>query len=123
MLGKEDCEKSIGLLRDYGTVYFPLMMMFPVFPDDALVMMAGVMKMKLAWFIPSVLIGRSIGIATIIYGMNLIPFNTFEFYDWIVFLTVCLFWVTTLFKYIGKINVKFLKFKKKFNELESQSRE
>ena len=77
ILGKDDCEKSLNLLRTRGTVYFPLMMLFPIFPDDALVMIAGVTKMKLRWFIPSIILCRGVGVATIIFGMSIIPFDSF----------------------------------------------
>ena len=74
LLGEEDTEKALGLLRDNGTVYFPLMMMFPVFPDDALTMVAGTIRMRLVWFIPSIVIGRGVGTASIIFGMaELLP--------------------------------------------------
>ena len=107
LLGAEDCEKSLELLRNKGTIYFPLMMMFPIFPDDALVMIAGTLKMKLRWFIPSIVIGRGIGIAAIVFGFSIIPFNEFTtVYDWIVFITVCIFWVIMLFKLAHKFNEK-----------------
>ena len=105
LLGEEDCEKSMTLLRNKGTVYFPLMMMFPVFPDDALVMIAGVTKMKLSWFIPSIVLCRGIGIATIVFGVSLIPFDSFtSLYDWFVFITVCAFWLIVIFYLAGKLN-------------------
>ena len=109
-LGKEDCEKSIKLLRSKSTIYFPLMMIFPVFPDDALVMIAGTMKMKLRYFIPSILLGRGFGVFTIVFGFSLIPFDKFTTpYDWIVFITVCLYWISVIFKLAEKINVKINK--------------
>ncbi len=105
MLGKEDCEKSLELLRDKSTVYFPLMMLFPIFPDDALVMIAGTLRMKLRWFIPSIIIGRGLGIAMIVFGFSIIPFNEFNgVYDWLVFITVCLFWLIMIFKGAHKLN-------------------
>ena len=55
LLGEEDCNKSLDLLETKSTIFFPLMMLFPVFPDDALVMIAGTIKMKLKWFIPSII--------------------------------------------------------------------
>ena len=107
LLGAEDCEKSLELLRNKGTIYFPLMMMFPIFPDDALVMIAGTLKMKLRWFVPSIVLGRGIGIAAIVFGLSIIPFNEFTtVYDWIVFITVCIFWVIMLFKLAHKFNEK-----------------
>ena len=108
LLGKEDCEKSLNLLRTRGTVYFPLMMLFPIFPDDALVMIAGVTKMKLGWFIPSIIICRGVGAATIIFGMSVIPFDTFtSSYDWLILLTVCFFWIMEIFQLASKVDVYF----------------
>ncbi len=91
LLGEEDTEKALGLLRDNGTVYFPLMMMFPVFPDDALTMVAGTIKMKLTWFIPSIVIGRGIGTASIIFGMAAFLPAMEKTYDWFILITILMF--------------------------------
>ena len=110
LLGEEDCNKSLDLLETKSTIFFPLMMLFPVFPDDALVMIAGTMKMKLRYFIPSILLGRGFGVFTIVFGFSLIPFDKFTTpYDWIVFITVCLYWISVIFKLAEKINVKINK--------------
>lgn len=107
LLGEEDCNKSLDLLETKSTIFFPLMMLFPVFPDDALVMIAGTIKMKLKWFIPSIIIGRGIGIATIVFGFSLIPFEEFTtLYDWIVFVTVCVVWMFVIFHFANKLNKK-----------------
>ena len=107
LLGEEDCQKATTILRNKGTVYFPLMMLFPFFPDDALVMISGVSKMSLKWFLPSIFIARGIGIATIIFGLSIIPFDKFtSLYDWIVFITVCAFWLIVIFYLAGKLNKK-----------------
>ena len=112
MLGKEECVKSLELLRTRGTVYFPIMMLFPVFPDDALVMIAGTTKMRLGWFIPSILICRGIGISTIIFGLDIVPFETFKTYDWLIFATVCIFWFNEMFKLANKLDRYFEKKRK-----------
>lgn len=118
VLGKEDCEKSLKLLSNKGTVYFPLMMVLPVFPDDALVMIAGTMKMKMRWFIPSIVLGRGIGIATIIFGFSFIPFNEFNgIYDWLIFFTICLVWMEILFRAAKALNKKMDEKNKKENEM------
>ena len=107
ILGEEDCDRSLTLLRHKSQVYFPLMMLFPLFPDDALVMMAGTIKMKLKWFIPSIIIGRGIGVATIVFGLKIVPFEEFtSLYDWVLFLSLCLFWIMVVFKLAGKLNDK-----------------
>ncbi len=98
MLGKEDCDKAIKLLRNRGSVFFPVMMLFPMFPDDALVMMSGMLKMNLGWFFPSILIGRGIGIATIIFGISIVPFEKFtEWWHWALFVLVCAILVAAIF--------------------------
>ncbi len=114
MLGSEDCEKSLTLLRNRGTVYFPIMMLFPIFPDDALVMLAGTTKMRLSWFIPSIVLCRGIGAATIIFGLDLIPFDRFTgVYDWIILITLIFFWVREIFKLANKVDRYFEKKRKK----------
>ena len=104
-LGEEDCEKALGLLRDKGTVFFPLMMMFPIFPDDALVMVAGTLKMSLKWFIPSIILGRGIGIATIIFGVSSVPFDKFtSVWHWIAFIAICAAFIFGVFFLAFKFN-------------------
>ena len=117
MLGEEDCEKSLGLLRDKGTVYFPIMMMFPVFPDDALVMIAGTLKMSLKWFIPSIIIGRGLGIFTIIFGLSIVPFDKFTtVWHWIGFILLCAVGIALVFYFANKLN-KMMDEKKRRNDV------
>ena len=107
ILGKEDCEKAMSILNTKTMIYFPLCMAFPVFPDDALVMLAGTINMKLNWFIPSIVLGRGLGIFTIVFGVTLIPFKEFTtFYDWFVFITVCIVWMYVIFSFAGKLTAK-----------------
>lgn len=121
LLGKEDCDRSIDILRSKSTVYFPLAMMFPIFPDDALVMMAGTLKMKMKVFIPSIIIGRGIGIATIVFGFSIIPFDQFTtMYDWLVFITVCGIWIYIIFRLAHKLSEKIEKSHK--HNLENQDK-
>lgn len=90
LIGENDCEKASLLLNNKGAVYFPIMMVFPMFPDDALVMIAGTLKMSLKWFIPSIVIGRGIGIATIVFGLGNIPYEKFNTpWHWIGFVLIC----------------------------------
>lgn len=107
MLGEKDCQKASELLEVKSIVYFPLMMLFPAFPDEALTMIAGTIKMKLRFFAPSVLLCRGVGIFTIVYGINIIPFKEFNgLYDWIVFITVCLVWLYIILHNANKLSRK-----------------
>lgn len=112
MLGQEDCDRSIDLLRNKGTVFFPVMMLFPMFPDDALVMISGTLKMKLSWFFPSIILGRGVGIATIIFGLSIVPFEKFtEPWHWVAFIGLCAVAVVGIFLGALKFN-KFMQNRK-----------
>ena len=119
ILGEKDCERASELLNHKGAIYFPLMMLFPLFPDDALVMLAGTFRMSLKWFIPSIIIGRGVGIATIIFGLTIIPFDRFtSFWHWFFFVLVCLVAVAIVF-YLAHLLNKYLESKREKNAEES----
>jgi len=106
IIGKDNLEKATKLIREKGQIYFPLMMMFGGFPDDALVCVAGIIKMNLWFFIPSVIIGRSIGIASIVFGLNFIAMlgidSPLGWFKLIVFGVIGLVLVLKLGKIISK---------------------
>lgn len=113
MLGEKDCQRASELLNHKGAVYFPLMMLFPFFPDDALVMIAGTLRMSLEWFIPSILVGRGIGIATIVFGLGSIPYEKFTTpFHWIIFIALTLAFMAGMFYLAYRFN-KFLEKKSK----------
>ncbi len=105
LLGEADCQKASDLLNDKGLIFFPLMMMFPLFPDDAIVMISGTLKMSLKWFIPSVIIGRGIGIMAITFGLTNIPFDRFTTpWHWIVFILACAIGILLVFFAAFRLN-------------------
>lgn len=106
MMGEKDCDRALTLLRNRGTVYFPLLMMFPTFPDEALTMIAGTLKMSLKWFVPSILIGRGIGIAAITFGLSSVPFDKFTTpFHWIGFILGCAILIVAVFYGAHRLNV------------------
>lgn len=112
LLGEKDCEKASDLLNNKGLIFFPVMMLFPAFPDDALVMVAGTLKMSLKWFIPSIVVGRGIGVATIIFGLAIVPFEKFTtVWHWIIFILLCAIGIAAIFLLAAKLN-KYLEKKK-----------
>ena len=87
LVGKEDADHALDLLRDKGTFFFPVMMLVPFFPDEALTMVAGTVRMRLSWFLPSIFVARGIGIATIVFGISAIPFDRFTSpWHWVLFI-------------------------------------
>ncbi len=86
ILGKENCQKADELLNHKGIAFFPVMMLLPLFPDDALVMIAGTINMSMKWFLPSIILGCGIGVASIIFGFGSIPYERFTTpLHWILF--------------------------------------
>lgn len=119
LLGEEDCEKALALMNK-GKIFFPIMMMFPIFPDDALVMVAGTMKMKLSWFIPSIVLGRGVGIATIVFGLSLVPFDKFtSVWHWVLFIAAWALLIVAVIFVAYRFN-KYLHKRKAQGEKENQ---
>ena len=113
IIGEEDCRKASELLNNKGLIYFPMMMMFPVFPDDALVMVAGTLKMSLKWFVPSIIFGRGIGVVTIVFGLSIVPFDKFtSIWHWVLFILICALGIFAIFFAANKFN-KYLEKKNK----------
>ncbi len=116
IIGEEDCKKASELLNNKGLIYFPMMMMFPVFPDDALVMVAGTLKMSLKWFIPSIVIGRGIGVATIVFGFSIVPFDKFTSpWHWVLFILACALLIAAVFFAANRFN-KYMEKKRNSGE-------
>ena len=113
LIGEEDLEKATKLIKDKGQVYYPVMMAIGGFPDDALVCIAGIIKMNFLYFSLSTFIGRGIGVAFTVFGISLIPFETFDsLWDWIICITVIVFWLIVLLYICNKIT-KYLDKKRK----------
>lgn len=92
--GEGSTDKAMAVIREKGTVYFPATIILPGFPDDALCMVAGAIRMNPWFYAISILVCKAIGVATIVWGVGVVPFDSFtSLWDWLVFLTVCLVWV------------------------------
>ena len=77
-------------------------------------MIAGTLKMSLKWFIPSIIIGRGIGVATVVFGLGAVPFEKFtSLWHWILFVGVCAIGIAFVFYISHKLN-KWMDEKRKF---------
>ena len=107
LIGDDEYESAYQLVREKGVVYVPFMYLLPLFPDDAICMVCGTMKMN--WFIHTlyIVLCRGIGCATIVFGINLIPYQTFTtFYEWFVLGAVLIVYLFILFKIARFIDKK-----------------
>lgn len=70
---EEEYEKWLSVLKSKKTniVYF-LTILFPIFPDDILCLIAGSIKMNFWWYFVANLIGRAIGLVTFMFVFKVI---------------------------------------------------
>lgn len=101
--GEEDYRKWATKLGQGKYVFF-LMMLFPVFPDDILCMVAGTTTMTWKFFIITNLITRPIGIfCTCFLSSGIIPFAGWWIALWIVLAVACVVLFILCYKYQPQI--------------------
>lgn len=116
LVGKESLEKAQNLLDMKSKMFLPLMFLFPIFPDDALCLAAGMTKMRYRYFALITAIFRSVGIATICFlGSGLINWAALSIIDWFMLVSVCAFWLILIFKYQDKLEKFIIRKGKKDN--------
>ncbi len=110
-VGKDDFEKWSNALSK-GKYTFFLMMLFPLFPDDILCLLAGAtMPMSYTFFIVTNLITRPIGILATCYlaSGKLIPFSGWGIPVWCVLALLGIAALILSFKYQHKLESLFTK--------------
>ncbi len=119
IVGKKQMEKYSSLLYDKGKYLFFLMMLFPIFPDDILCLIAGMTTMTYRFFIITNLITRPIGIFLTCYLVSgeIIPFHGWGLIVWAILIIamIILFWFA--YKYKDKIEMVIEKFSDKLKYL------
>jgi len=107
LIGKEEYESALNLLTTKKYTYLPFMYLLPIFPDDALCMVAGMSKIKFWIHAIMIILCRGIGVATIVFGANLIPYQDFTtFYEWFIFGAAIIVYVFILFKFAKFLDKK-----------------
>ena len=132
LIGQEEYDSALNLLQEKGMVYVPIMYLLPVFPDDAICMICGALKIK--WWVHylEILACRGIGCATIVFGIEILPkelvdnLTSFNWayigehiVDYLCMLTVIVFWVCVVFT-LGRIVDKWLSKKLKERRLRKE---
>ncbi|MDL2292716.1 VTT domain-containing protein [Acholeplasma sp. OttesenSCG-928-E16] len=92
LIGEEDLRKVQNLIDTKSKILLPIMFLFPFFPDDELCLAAGLTKMKYRYFIPVVMIFRTVGVvvSTLIAAgtigdyKNILDVGNWRVFDWIV---------------------------------------
>ena len=125
LVGEDTANKWIDRMSN-GKYLFFLMMLFPLFPDDILCVVAGLTKMSFPFFFWTNVLARGLGIAcTVFFGSGaIIPFHGWGLIVWgiLIVLVIILFYLSV--KYKDKIDeIIKLMFKRKLkpaNTVEDQ---
>ena len=105
-IGEKSLEKSKKLLNSKSYLLLFLMYLFPLFPDDALCVVAGLLKMKFLPYFIIILIGRTVGIATICFiGSGILDFSVLSYIDWFVLVNIILVDLIIIFTYQSKVEL------------------
>ena len=131
IFGEEEYQKAEDLINEKGLTYVPIMYLLPVFPDDMICLVVGSMKFK--WWIHMVFaaVGKSVGIATVVFGVSIIPKDLFlpitldKLYNWFVLIACLIVYVFVLFKlarWIDKKVTKYVEKKRKEKEKENEEK-
>lgn len=105
IVGQKSYDEAINLLSSKGAIYVPIMYLLPLFPDDAICMCCGMIKVKWWVHLIEIVLCRGIGCATIIFGVKLIPYEEFNsLYDWFVCIACVIVYVTLMLTGARKID-------------------
>lgn len=105
LVGKDSANRWVARMS-HGKYVFVLMMLFPLFPDDILCVVAGCTDMGTSFFVWTNIFARSIGIATTVFFASgeVIPFHSWGLIVWgiIAIIVVVLFYLSI--RYQDKID-------------------
>lgn len=120
--GKDQADKWEKKLKRGNFVFF-LMMLFPVFPDDILCIVAGTIGMSYKFFIITNIITRPIAIVTTCFlgSGTLIPFSGWGIPVWIVLVLIVAVLFFVCFKYQPQIENYIEKLAAKFSKKSKQN--
>lgn len=126
LVGEDTANKWIDRMSN-GKYLFFLMMLFPLFPDDILCVVAGLTKMSFPFFFWTNVLARGLGIAcTVFFGSGaIIPFHGWGLIVWgvLIVLVIILFYLSV--KYKNKIDeiirLMFKRKQKSANAVENQN--
>jgi len=115
IFGKEEYDNATEIINEKGLIYVPICYLLPLAPDDFICLCVGSMKMK--WWLHMIyaLIGKSVGIATVVFGVSIIPKEMFlplsfdKLYNYFVLIACLIVYITCLFKIARSIDKKLTK--------------
>jgi len=129
--GKEQTEKYSKMLFEKGKYVFFLMMLFPLFPDDILCLVAGMTTMSFRFFLTTIFLTRPIGIIMTCYlgSGEIIPFHGWGLIVWgILILAMAILFICSykyqakIEEFLGKLAGKFSSKKRKLKPVVTEQK-
>lgn len=126
LVGAENLDKGLKLVKGKDTVILTFMFLFPFFPDDVLCFVAGLSTMRVPYYLVMITITRVINVVVSSYSVNgsLIPYNTWwGILVWVLIFVAVAVMCLVIYKYGEKIEKYFKslfsKRKEKKNKIEN----
>ena len=117
--GEAQTKKYCDLLNEKGKYLLILMLLFPIFPDDMLCLIAGITSMTFRFYILTILLTRPISIfVTAYFGSGqLIPYSGWGLYAWPGFIVLLFVAFILCWKYQDKFEKYFIS---KFDKIKNR---
>ncbi len=114
LVGEETLKKWQKKLKGKDNLFLTLAFVLPLFPDDALCLLAGLSTMSTGYFVAVIFLSRVLGIAATCYLVDFIPFNTWwGIALWGAFLIGIIVIFVLVYKNLDKLQALLKKKKKK----------
>lgn len=114
MIGKKELAHAQDLVDGKSKLFLPVCFLVPIFPEEALSLVAGMTKMKYWYFLSVVTICKAIDIALISFlGGGFINWSALGFIEWFMLINIIIIDLFLLIKYRGKIEKRLKKKNKK----------
>lgn len=100
LIGKKELEHAQDLVDHKSKLLLPIVFSIPIFPDDAICIVAGMTKMKFSFFIIVTIIFRGIdNLLVCFFGSGIIPWSELSIFDWIILINLIIVDIYLLFKF------------------------
>ena len=111
IVGRDNALKYASVLNKRGKFFLTVAFLMPLFPDDALCLIAGMTTMQFKDFVLIAAITRPIGVICMSYfgGGYIIPFTGWGLYVWGVLLVLIVIAVVMVYKYQDKMEDYIIK--------------
>ncbi len=100
LIGKDELEHAQDMIDSKSKLLLPIVFLIPIFPDDAMCIVAGMTKMKFSFFIIVTIIFRGLDNLIVCFlGSGIISWSELTVLDWIIVINLILIDIYLIFKF------------------------